>query len=186
MLVKDLSYRQGCKYNHAAFDRSVFFAVCVPYKQLAQSDEVVVACGDRSLEAIKSEGMCDSFFGEGKAGVKSGVQVTLQMTYRRNPSLPLRAFQSHPSHWDGIKKIKKSSESLSCLHKQLAKSNAAVVVCEDANYGNRGALQKTGTTKLVKRHSSFSARLLYVVTYSSDIYDAIVCSLLWIPKFLTC
>jgi hypothetical protein len=73
--------------------------------------------------------MCDSFLGEGKVGVKSGVQVTLQMACRRNPSLPLRAFQPHPSRWDGIKKIKISSERLLCLHKQLAKSNAAVVVC---------------------------------------------------------
>jgi hypothetical protein len=48
--------------------------------------------------------MCDSFLGEGKVGVKSGVQVALQMVCRRNPSLPLRAFQSRPSRWEGIKK----------------------------------------------------------------------------------
>jgi hypothetical protein len=48
--------------------------------------------------------MCDSFLGEGEVGVKSGVQVTLQKACRRNPSLPLRTLQPHPSRWEGIKK----------------------------------------------------------------------------------
>jgi hypothetical protein len=48
--------------------------------------------------------MCDSFLGEGEIGVKSGTQVPLQMACRRDPSLPLRTFQPHPSRWEGIKK----------------------------------------------------------------------------------
>jgi hypothetical protein len=41
--------------------------------------------------------MCDSFLGEGEVGVKSGVQVPVQTACWRNPSLPLRALQPHPS-----------------------------------------------------------------------------------------
>ena len=67
----------------------------------------------RCSEDLKSTAMCDSFLGEGTVGVTSGVQVPLQMTYRRNPSLPSRTFQPHPSRWEGIEKF---SEYLWCLH----------------------------------------------------------------------
>jgi hypothetical protein len=40
--------------------------------------------------------MCDSFPGEGKVGVKSGVQAALQFVARINPSLPLRSMAAAP------------------------------------------------------------------------------------------
>ncbi len=95
--------------------------------------------------------MCDSFLGEGKVGVKSGVQVSLQVACRRNPSLPLRAFQPHPSRWGGNKKNgNRFSKNL-----LISSSNVVVRAYPNVNCGNKGAWQNPRTITLFEHHLPF-------------------------------
>jgi hypothetical protein len=55
----------------------------------------------RSKKAVE---MCDSFLGEGGGRGLIGYSSTRQIVACRNPSLRLRAFQPHPSRWEGIEK----------------------------------------------------------------------------------
>jgi hypothetical protein len=100
--------------------------------------------------------MCDSFLGEGEVGVKSGVQVLLRTACWRNPSLPLRTFQPHPSRWEGIKKGNKFSEKLF-----ISSGNAVVRACSNINYGNKKVWQNPGMANILKHHLPFSAPQLF-------------------------